>query len=239
MLLSDDSILHRIPNGLAAATVQQLDGIRYAIMMADVSYARLSDTPASVDIGGRERSTTPRLCAAAFHDCWSVIDCVNRLRKLLPEAYLLERTPAITPFLAETETVRVIRNSFQHAGERIKEAVPFPMPGTPPLWGTLEWVTPASDGPSARQFSLTPGTRTFRWASSAVIGRPFPRAPVDHIALTAFGDTAFVTQIHDALGRLVRGLEDVTPKVDTGPSFSDLLMTFTVSYDRPPTAGES
>ncbi len=229
MILADDSPLHRLPNGLPVKLVQMLDGIRYAISMADLSYTRLTGTLAFAFLEGEVRPH--QLAAAAFLDAWSMTDSVNRLRVLLPLAIRQRVVPAVKVFLLATETIKTLRDSFQHADERVRDAAPFPMPGVPPLWGTLECLAPGQDRTKARSLSITPGTRTFRWANSAIADCPYPASPVDHIALTAFGVEVSLTRTHGHVAKLAAVLEGIVPTGATGMTFADLVMMADVPYD--------
>jgi hypothetical protein len=160
-----------------------------------------------------------------------MIDSVSRLQKLITKTVKQDVVPEAKAFLEATKSVRALRNSFQHAEERIRDAAPFPMPGVPPLWGTLECLAPGEDRTKARSLSITPGTRTFRWATSAVVGSPYPAAPVDHIALTAFGVEVSLTRSHGDIVSLARALENTVPVGPPGLTFTDLVMIATVPYD--------
>jgi hypothetical protein len=64
--------------------IQMLDGIRYAIAMADLSYNRLTHTLAAAFQEPETCPNTFRIATAAFLDAWSMIDSVHRLGKLKP-----------------------------------------------------------------------------------------------------------------------------------------------------------
>lgn len=200
--------------------------------MSDLSYHRLVDSMVSIFAADGNRPPVHRLATSAFLDAWSMVDSASRLRRLLPQAYDLNKAPAVRTFLDQTEPVRLLRNSVQHAEERIRDAEPFPLAGTPPLWGTLECMAPGEDETVARFASLTPGTRTFRWASSATAGCAYPKAPVDHIAITAFGVELVLTTTHATIVTLARGLEEVAPKTQPRFSFADTLIVASVAYEQ-------
>jgi hypothetical protein len=230
MVLKDDSPLHRLPLGYPVQLVQMLDGIRYAIAMADLSYVRLTQTLATAFHESETRPSTYRIAAAAFLDAWSMIDSMNRLGKLLRDTVTKDAVREVEVFLETVRSVRELRNSFQHAEERVRNAPPFPMPGVPPLWGTIECLAPSADWRSAKSLSITPGNRTFQWAGSEIVGCPYPTAPVDHIALTAFDVAVSPTELHGALKPLGPALERFIP-VPNGTTFSDLVIIGDVSYD--------
>jgi hypothetical protein len=230
-MLKDDSPLHRLPPGYPVPLVQMLDGIRYAIAMADLSYGRVRQTLATAFQEPEARPNPFRLATAAFLDAWSMIDSMHRLGKLLWKTATWNAIPEVEVFLEAVRSVADLRNSFQHADERVRDAAPFPMPGVPPLWGTIECLGPGADRTKARSLSITPGNRTFRWARSEIVGRPYPSPPVDHIALTAFGVAVSLTELHGALAPLVPALERYIPPVPNGATFSDLMITAGVAYD--------
>lgn len=230
-MLNDDSPLHRLPPGYPVQLVQLLDGIRYAIGMADLSYTRLTSTLATAFQEPEGRPSTYRIATASFLDAWSMIDSLNRLGKLLRDTITKDAIPEVETFLVAIGPVRALRNSFQHAEERVRSAAPFPMPGVPPLWGTIECLAPGPDRRNARSMSITPGNRTFRWATSEIVGCSYPRPPVDHVALTAFNEAVSLTQLHAAIGPLGPALERFIPPVPPGATFSDFMMIGGVSYD--------
>jgi hypothetical protein len=233
MVLKDDSPLHRLPPGYPVPLVQMLDGIRYAIALADLSYTRLRQTLATAFQEPGTRPVPFRIATAAFLDAWSMIDSMHRLGKLLWDTVTKDAIPEVEVFLEAVRSVRELRNSFQHAEERVKDAAPFPMPGVPPLWGTLECLAPGADRRHAKSLSITPGNRTFRWARSEIVGCPYPSPPVDHVALTAFDVAVSLTKLHDALAPLGPALEKFIPPVPNSATFSDLMITGGVSYDDP------
>jgi hypothetical protein len=65
MVLKDDSPLHRLPPSYPVPVVQMLDGIRYAIAMADLSYSRLRQTLATAFQEPETRPNPFRIASAA------------------------------------------------------------------------------------------------------------------------------------------------------------------------------
>jgi hypothetical protein len=147
-----------------------LDGIRYAIAMADLSYGRVRQTLVTAFQEPETRPNPYKLSTAVFLDAWSMIDSMHRLGKLLWRTATWNAIPEVEVFL---EAVRpTFETPFRHADERVRDAAPFPMPGVPPLWGTIECLAPGADRTKARSLSITPGNRTFRWAQSEIVGCP-------------------------------------------------------------------
>jgi len=231
MVLKDDSPLHRLPPSYPVPLVQMLDGVRYAIAMADLSYSRLRQTLATAFQEPETRPNPFRIATAAFLDALSMIDSMHRLGKLLWKAATKDAISEVEVFLEAVRSVTELRNSFQHAEERVRDAARFPMPGVPPLWGTIECLAPGVDRTQARSLSITPRNRTFRWAHLEIVDCPYPAPPVDHVALTAFNAAVSLTTLHGALAPLVLALERYIPPVPNGATFSDLIIIAGVSYD--------
>lgn len=165
-MLSENSILRRLPSGIDPKQMVFLDGIRHAAEIAGLAYSRLeavltllvSTHDESVPVNGQAY-------VAAFMDAWSLVDSVDRFRMLWkmlpgfpfsPEGEL--RQKAFEDF---TRPIRNLRNVTDHLAQRAE----YIAASGNPVLGLLTWVT-HPDGDLDRGFTcvLAPGTRgRARW----------------------------------------------------------------------------
>jgi len=80
-VVPEDSALRKPPKELSGRQVLILDGIRYAVEMADVAYGWLYERLARMARSSSEPTT--RDIAAVMLDAWSVIDAVHRFVDLV------------------------------------------------------------------------------------------------------------------------------------------------------------
>jgi hypothetical protein len=227
MILSDDSPLNRIPPLPDVLLVQLLDGVRYSIAMADLSYVRLESSLAAVF----EPEPKPyRISTAAFLDVWSFVDAINRLRNLFERTVRQKVIPQVRVFIDATETYRDLRNDIQHLETELRKKERPPVPGTPATWGTLACLAPTDDPRAARFGVLVPGTRSYATANFGLADRPYPTRPVDSITLTAHGKQVCLTDTHGALERVTRAIEKTLPS-GTHPVVADFLLTGGTPYE--------
>jgi hypothetical protein len=247
MILADDSPLNRIPLLPDSVLVQLLDGVRYSIGMADLSYQRLELTLARVF---QPEPQVNRICVEAFLDAWSFVDAVNRLRNLLEVTVRKRVIPQVRVFIADTETYKDLRNDVQHLETELKkkkrdeierakaagedEAPPW-MIGTPATWGTLACLGPTDDASKAKFAVLVPGTRSYATSNFGIASAPYPIRPADSITLTAHGKQVRLTETHRAVERVTRAIESVLP-TGTQAGHAEFLLVGTTPYDSSPGA---
>lgn len=137
-MVSKDSPLRRLPDGLELPQLIILDAIRYAADMVGLSYSRLL-TALREFRRERPEPNTARPFTAAFTDTWCIVDATNRLRALVALLPVPKdaATMKIKQFLASTEVVRELRNSVQHITKRIDRLVAK----SQPAWGSISWIS--------------------------------------------------------------------------------------------------
>jgi hypothetical protein len=245
MILADDSPLNRIPPLQDTVLVQLLDGVRYSIGMADLSYQRLESSMARVF---EPEPQVNRICVEAFLDAWSFVDAVNRLRNLLEVTVRKRVIPQVRVFIGETETYKDLRNDVQHLETELRkkkraeaekakadgedEAPPW-MLGMPATWGTLACLGPTDDASKAKFAVLVPGTRSYATSNFGIAGAPYPARPADSITLTAHGKQVRLTETHQAIERVTRAIETVLPP-GTHPGRAEFLLVGTTPYESSP-----
>lgn len=154
MLISDTSLLRRIPTSVDRRVVLYLDGIRYSIQVADLVYDRLVNTLhriARLPGGSRELG---QAIVEATSDAWSFIDSLHRLRELVQQLPgLRHHETAVQVFLKSTRAVDEFRNYVQHFRNGIDRFAAAERP----LWGALSWPE-GTDLEAGRCPIIVPGT---------------------------------------------------------------------------------
>ena len=204
MIIKADSPFRRLPSTLDGRRLRFLDGIRYAIEMADLAHQRLRDTAHQTSVARINEQPVRHIFPLIFLDAWSLVDSVNRLRVLLNRMDDQRRTPEVRAFTGITARVQEVRDGVQHLDDRIDQLASQGQT----VWGYVSWVA-----------KVTPGQT---WFHSVVAGaiipnmtlletvyppsRP-PQPPVDQINLSAFGVTISISETMDSVGRIARTLE--------------------------------
>lgn len=207
MILKDDSPLRSTPSQLDHKQTLFLDGIRYAIDMADLSYTRLVETLLnfSQTSGTGKKTISHDAHIPAFLDAWSVIDSVHRLRGLLEHMPgVKKKTVGYQKFRRETAIIEDLRNWVQHLNTEIADMVERRLP----VWGTLGW-TFISDPATGQCLCCTLVAGSATWHSVPIIN-PAGRSidiPIGLVTLTAAGQELCLTDIMRAVGKLARSME--------------------------------
>jgi hypothetical protein len=213
MIISDESPLRRLPSGLNPKQKLYFDGIRYCIEMADLAYARLRRTlyelTQSFDKPDPEHLEPERKhweFVSAIQDIWSIVDSVQRLRKLLRQCPgIKQRSTGMVLFFKSTKQVEPLRNIIQHLETQINELIERDLP----VWGVLTWVTvPNPSTFSGYTCSLIAGTLS---PGSHLMINPAGKSilpPIDLITLTAGGNEVCLGHIMSEIEALTRSIED-------------------------------
>ena len=204
MFITLDSPLRRIPVQLETRQVLFLDAIRYCVEMIVGAYNRLAHTLLSLR-GVPEMP--PDAYPIVFLDAWSLVDVGNRLRLLIESTPGLKRTPHVTVILKALESLKELRNPIQHLNKVINDLATT----SEGVWGWLTWYLVA-DGPDPEfemwwmaAGSLAPaGFGSSPQLSTGVMAA----APIDRIELHAFGVTASLTDIANAVVTFLPHFED-------------------------------
>jgi hypothetical protein len=196
-----------------------LEALRVSLEVAGITYRRLVSTlaAATADLGAGRRIEVPS--APAFADAWTLVDTADRLQRLLgrrprsmrssrPPPPDVQATPTLRDFLElfrrAALPVREMRNAVQHLEN---ELVHVAARGDT-VWGSLAWVSPISTT-ACRSSVLVGGTLMDNRAYMLVnpVGRKIA-GPVDHITLTAFEQTANLSEMHGLMLRIAAKFED-------------------------------
>ena len=160
-MLSENSILRRLPLGIDQKQMVFLDGIRHAAEIVGLAYSRLEAVLTHL-VSTRDElvHVYGEAYVAAFMDAWALVDSVDRFRmlwKMLPGfPFSPEGDVRQKDFETITQPIRNLRNVTDHLAQRAE----YVAASGNPVLGLLTWVT-YPDGDIARGFTclLAPGTR--------------------------------------------------------------------------------
>lgn len=157
-MLSDDSILRRIPVTIEPKQALFIDGIRHAVEMIDLAYSRLRENLSNLALNPPKSGTLPKLVPYVFLDAWAMVDAIDRFRMLysqMPGISFGESEPGIITLKDATKPFRELRNVADHLSQRADFVV---SQGGAAL-GTLTWLTGFEINPPTLWFcTLRPGT---------------------------------------------------------------------------------
>lgn len=214
MLPKRDSPLNRIPLVLDRRQVWFIDGIRYAIGMADFAYRALyrvanEETLRIAGAAGASAAATspqnPDCHTEAVLSAWSMVDSINRLRELLDAMPGLKKNqPELQLFKRKTAEFETLRNAVQHLRDEISALAAAEQH----VWGALGWISIMNPPEILRWCTLHSGVLYPGWKGPR--GRPFSKPidpPIDHLTLLAHGLSVSLTEAHKDLERLTGYLE--------------------------------
>ena len=204
-MIADDSPLRVLPRDLDFRQRMYLDGIRYSIDMAALASERLEQALAEVSRTFESDAKVPTgSFTAVFLDAWSIVDSVNRLRVLIDKMPRMRRSAQLRVWMKRLAFFEGLRNSVQHLPGEIQVHAEK----GESVWGSLAWIWWTGIDPRViRLEMMLAGTAasaerpTVDWAGKQVsIG-------VNHVELTAFGQTARLSEAYETIGEIVPALE--------------------------------
>lgn len=204
-MISDSSILYRLPPQLDRKQALFLDGIRHAAEIADIAHSRLQ--AALTKIALQDGAMSSRIYAAAFLDAWSLVDTVDRFRllwKLMPSADFSAPQDKQHAFEVAADHLRKLRNVADHLAQRADYVVA--RNGT--ALGSLSWFTITDvEAYQGLLCVLVPGTaQVGSHAASAPAGKAVT-FPSGHIQLSAGEHRANLSEAFACMAERVRALE--------------------------------
>ena len=208
MIIGENSPLRRLPL-LNRKQTLFLDGIRYSIEMADLSYCRLRETLYNMSINCCNSLPNNHInTVSAVLDAWSIIDSVDRLRGLLYLAKFVKKDslPIDDPLKQYMENVRLLRNSIQHIAQRIDMMISKNLT----ILGSLSWFT-CTDSTEMRGVCCTLVAGTVIHNSEHPFVNPCGKnieLPVDLITLSASGYSVCFSELMNYIRIMVKDFED-------------------------------
>ena len=155
-MISDNSILRRLPAQLHVEQTIFLDGMRHAAEIADLAYNRLIKALTEIAL---QDSHNPRTCrmTEVYLDAWAFVDAVDRffcLTKAMPKLEDLCNNPTTKQFLEIAAQNRKLRNVADHIARRIPHLIKH----NSPALGVLTWHTFDEVTKETRLGIMFPGT---------------------------------------------------------------------------------
>ena len=200
-----DSPFLALPYEMDAKQRRFLDGIRFSVEMAQLSFRRLRKTLYSITLDQRTQPHTD-VTASVFLDAWAIIDSIHRLRELLaaiPNFH--KRGPLYQIFTRGTARVEEFRHRIQH----LRGDLVNPELANLSVWGTVTWLF-------VRNAELTrfeSGGLSAGMEEGHIRPIPVPNSrtfhdQLDHVALHVGTDEVNLSESMRLTIRLARALEN-------------------------------
>lgn len=229
-MLSDDSILRRIPVTIEPKQALFIDGIRHSVEMIDLAYSRLRENLSSLALNPPTSATLPKLVPYVFLDAWAMVDAIDRFRMLYSQM------PGMNPSAPKPDTItlkeatkpfRELRNVADHLSQRAD----FVISQGGAALGTLTWLTGFEMNPPTLWFCiLRPGTIRTKPEFRKEPIRTTIDWPTDQICLLAGGFEGNLSAVLPHIELRVRHFEDQLKSVfekhglNEAPVASDLFL---------------
>ncbi len=157
-MISQNSILRRLPPMCNRKQALFFDGIRHAVEIIDLAYFRLQATLTDIALSNPSEATQTNLFTAAFLDAWALVDSIDRFRALwdlMPNVKRSANAPDTKSFKGLSQPVRNLRNVADHLAKRADYIVAHK--GT--ALGELSWYTALNpQGTEGLSCIIVPGT---------------------------------------------------------------------------------
>lgn len=143
-MLAPDSIFRCMPTALQVTLRRLMGGLGYAFDGAEMYYGRVKSAARGFYVPGhtkeqRENSWTSELRLSVVLDTWSCVDSLNRCRQIVSRFPYGDPHPVfVDDYLAQMETVRLLRNRIQHLDEDYQSGKHFDLGH--PVFGTVSWT---------------------------------------------------------------------------------------------------
>jgi hypothetical protein len=240
IMLSENSVLRRIPVVIEPKTAMFIDGIRHAIEIIDFAYARLSTTLTELALRPATSADLRLMSTTAFLDAWVIVDSVDRFRMLyqkFPGISFGPPTPGVMTLEEVCEPIRMLRNVADHIAQRAEFIV---AKGDGAALGVLTWITGMRDSPfDAYLCMLRPGTlRAVPEVGAAPLAATF-KWPTSRICLSGGGYEVNLSEIRPHIKRRVKHLEGqieqelVRLNITDAPIANDVLIKKPVTFQFP------
>jgi hypothetical protein len=207
-MLSDDSILRRVPAQVDPKQALFIDGIRHAVEIMDLAYNRLRETLTKIALDPPSPTTLPKIVPFIFLDAWAMIDAIDRFRMLYDQMPRIKFGPPIAgidPLKTVIQPFRELRNIADHLSQRADLVISK----CGAALGTLTWLTAFKLDPMTLWLcTLRPGTiRTMpEFLNEPIVSKL--NWPTDRICLSAGGVEVSLSDIRPHIERRVRHFED-------------------------------
>lgn len=222
-MLSEDSVLRRLPHGLSKRQIVFLDALRVSAEIAQQSYDCLL-----AELQVLSRNDDPdrrRNCISAIRHTWTLVDAVHRFRVVLQNAPGIKHNHVYELFMRGTEGVTTIRNAAQHLNHELAGIAQR----SQGAYGTLTWIVGAGEDQVPKPFMLNIGT-----AYGCVVGpmsdfeERVPVSEIRRVRLELADRLLLLSDPYESVVSMVRSLESALSGFADGRERfgSDQLMGF-------------
>lgn len=235
-ILSDDSILRKVPMNVNPKQVLFVDGIRHSAEIIELAYERLENSLTEIALIPPCSKDLPRKSASVFLDAWAIIDAIDRFRMLyqmMPGISFSEPAVKGDTLKASAQPFRDLRNVADHLAERAD----FIVSKKGSALGVLTWITGYQIEPEqVWHCTLKPGTMHVEPELKNEQLEVAIHWPTDRITLMAGGYegniSSFLPQITKRVQHFEKQLEEafLCEELRTSPVASDAFLR--VSYAR-------
>jgi hypothetical protein len=179
-MISPESPLNRLPEGLPRKQVLFYDAIAHSLETIERTYIPLRQLLVDHALGKLPEISQRDLFVDALIGAWGMVDALHRLGRLLCHTPGLKHGPAVTSLLKTLDAAEAFRHEAQHLDEHIGQIAETAMP----VWGYLTWATAVDENRSTMSVLIPGHVAPGEFKFGAVPpGRPEP--PGDHVKLRA------------------------------------------------------
>ncbi len=135
-IISNESILRRIPKFIDPRQKKILEGIIFGIDMFCISYTSLYSVLLQLSFD-QESDNDSRFYSFVLCYISQILTVISRLRGLIP--ILIDdckQEQVISQFMTSTESIRRVRNEFEHLNSKVDKLVK----DNESVWGHLTWI---------------------------------------------------------------------------------------------------
>lgn len=206
-MLSDDSIIRKVPCRVNPKQALFIDGIRHAIEMIDLSYSRLRDNLTAIALDPPQSIELSKKVPYLFLDAWAMVDAIDRFRMLyqqMPGINFNQPEDGVETLQKVTQPFRDLRNVADHLSQRAD----FVISRNSSALGRLSWLTGFDINPIKLWYcTLRPGTiRQEAQFRKEPIQTKF-EWPTDQICLSAGGYEGNLSEIRTHIELRVKHFE--------------------------------
>ena len=222
-MLSEDSVLRKLPHGLSKKQIVFLDALRVSAEIAHRSY---DDVFVELQVLGENGDPErPKNLLDAIRHTWTFVDSVHRFRVVLQQAPGIRHNYVYELFIRKTKCVTNMRDTAQHLYEKL----PGIAERSQGAYGTLTWVLGAGDDCVPKALMLNIGT-----AYGQVIGpitdleERLPIGEIRRVRLELGERFLLLSDTYKRLGSMVQSIEGAVSELAEGKERfgSDQLIGF-------------
>lgn len=205
-MISEDSILRRLPSQIDRKQLLFLDGMRHAAEIVCLAYSRLQLSLTKI-AHDDDASQSKKDITSSYLDAWAIVDAVDRFRLLWRLAPGREDSDSdnTTGFEEQAKAIKNLRDVSDHLAQRADYIVAQ----NATALGILGWFTATKeDGSQGVICTLAPGT--IQKGSHPVVnpGGRSGEFPTSMIQLSAGEYTACLSDVLPHMEKIIKGIEE-------------------------------